>query len=320
MSEALRIGTRRSALALWQAEHVAARIRALDGAPAVELVHIETEGDRIQDVALSQLPGKAFFTKELEEAILDGRVDMAVHSLKDVETAPPAGLELAAVLDREDPRDALAARPGLTLESLPEGARIGTSSLRRRAFIGRWRPDLDVVDLRGNVPTRLRRLDDGDYDAIVLAAAGLIRLGRADRITAHFPFEVMLPAVSQGAVTVQIRSGDEHVERWVRPLDHPETRGATSAERALLREVEGGCQVPLGAHATIRGDRIRIDAAIASLDGGRAVAGGIDGAVADGVDLGRRLADDLLARGGRELMDEIRRALGDDGDVGGTDR
>jgi hydroxymethylbilane synthase len=320
VSEALRIGTRRSALALWQAEHVAARIRALDGAPAVELVHIETEGDRIQDVALSQLPGKAFFTKELEEAILDGRVDMAVHSLKDVETAPPAGLELAAVLEREDPRDALAAGPGLTLDSLPEGARIGTSSLRRRAFIGRWRPDLDVVDLRGNVPTRLRRLDDGDYDAIVLAAAGLIRLGRADRITDHFPFEVMLPAVSQGAVTVQIRSGDARVERWVRPLDHPGTRGATAAERALLREVEGGCQVPLGAHATIHADRIRIDAAIASLDGGRAVAGSIDGAVADGVDLGRRLADDLLQRGGRELMDEIRRALGDDGDVGGTDR
>jgi hydroxymethylbilane synthase len=316
MSTTLRIGTRRSALALWQAEHVAERIRALPGAPPVELVHIETEGDRIQDVALSQLPGKAFFTKELEEAILDGRVDLAVHSLKDVETAPPAGLVLAAVLEREDPRDALAAPPGVTLASLPEGARVGTSSLRRRAFLQRWRPDLVVADLRGNVPTRLRRLDDGDYDAIILAAAGLKRLGRADRIADHLPFDVMLPAVSQGAVTVQIRSDDERIEGWVAPLDHTETRLATSAERALLREVEGGCQVPLGAYATLQGDRLHMEAAIASLDGTRSVAGQIDGGAADGVALGRRLADDLLRRGGRELMDEIRRTLGDRGDGG----
>lgn len=309
MSGPLLIGTRGSALALWQAEHVAGRVRAQAGAPAVELVHIETAGDRIQDVALSQLPGKAFFTKELEQAIADGRVDMAVHSLKDVATAMPDGLILGAILEREDPRDALVARPGLTLESLPEGARIGTSSLRRSAFLRRWRPDLTVVDLRGNVPTRLRRLDDGDFDAIVLAAAGLKRLGRSDRIAGYMPFEVMLPAVSQGAIAIQHRAGDDRVARWIAALDHGDTRRATGAERSLLREVEGGCQVPLGAHATLRDGRMWIDAVIASLDGSHSIEGQADGPPAEAVSLGRELAADLLRRGGAEIMDTIRTAL-----------
>jgi hydroxymethylbilane synthase len=277
-------------------------------APAVELVHIETEGDRIQDVALSKLPGKAFFTKELEAAILDGRVDLAVHSLKDVETAMPSGLVLGATLPREDPRDALVARPGLSLSRLPDGARVGTSSLRRRAFLLRWRSDLDVADLRGNVPTRLRRLDDGDYDAIVLAAAGLKRLGLEDRITDFLPSDIMLPAVSQGAITVQHRTGDERIEPWVRAMDHEATRQATSAERALLREVEGGCQVPLGAHAVVRDGRLELAAAMANLDGSGAVDGAIAGAAADAVVLGRGLAADLMQRGGRAIMDRIRGA------------
>jgi hydroxymethylbilane synthase len=306
VSGPLRIGTRGSALALWQAEHVAARIRSLPDAPEVELVHIQTEGDRIQDVALSKLPGKAFFTKELEEAILDGRVDLAVHSLKDVETAMPQGLVLGAVLEREDPRDALVARPGLGLGSLPEGARVGTSSLRRRAFLKRWRPDLSVDDLRGNVPTRLRRLDEGAYDAIVLAAAGLKRLGLGDRITDYLPFDLMIPAVSQGAIAIQLRAGDEQVEPWITPMEHAPTRQATNAERALLREVEGGCQVPLGAHATIARGRLELAAAIADLDGEGAVAGRIDGSPSDAVGLGRGLAADLLVRGGQRIMDRIR--------------
>jgi hydroxymethylbilane synthase len=315
MSSPLRIGTRASALALWQAEHVAARIRALPGAPEVELVHVETAGDRIQDVALSRLPGKAFFTKELEEAIADGRADLAVHSLKDVATVLPEGLVLGAVLEREDPRDALVAQPGLRLASLPRGARVGTSSLRRVAFLQRWRSDLSVVDLRGNVPTRVRRLDDGDYDAIVLAAAGLKRLALAARITDYIPADVMVPAVSQGAIAVQHRDDDARVARWVRPLDHEATRLATAAERALLREVEGGCQVPLGAHATIRDGRLALEAAMVSLDGGSSVSGRIAGAPADAVMLGRGLAGDLLARGGAAIMDGIRSALGSGGDA-----
>jgi hydroxymethylbilane synthase len=306
MSESLRIGTRGSALALWQAEHVAAKIVATPGSPMVELVHIETQGDKIQDVALSRLPGKAFFTKELEEAITDGRVDLAVHSLKDVETAMPSGLVLGAVLEREDPGDALVARPGLRLETLPDGARIGTSSLRRAAFLRRWRPDLDVADLRGNVPTRLRRLDDGDYDAIILAAAGLKRLGLGHRITDALPFDVMLPAVSQGAIAIQHRADDERVARWIEPMDHAPTRLRTTAERALLREVEGGCQIPLGAHATLRRDRLELAAAVASLDGARFVMGRIAGPPKDAVMLGRGLAGDLLARGGEAIMAAIR--------------
>lgn len=316
MTAPLRIGTRASALALWQAEHVAARIRAQADAPTVELVHIETEGDKIQDVALSRLPGKAFFTKELEAAIQDGRVDLAVHSLKDVETVMPDGLVLGAILEREDPRDALVARPGLSLDSLPTGARVGTSSLRRAAFLRRWRPDLDVVDLRGNVPTRLRRLDDGGYDAIVLAAAGLKRLDLGARITDYFPFSVMLPAVSQGAIAIQLRDGDTATARWVEPLDHPDTRLATTAERALLREVEGGCQVPLGAHATIHEGSMSLAATVADLDGGRAVTGDIEGAAADAVALGRGLADDLLSRGGADIMARIRGTLGAHGSGG----
>lgn len=302
----LRIGTRGSALALWQAEHVAARIGTQAGAPPVELVRIETEGDRIQDVALSRLPGKAFFTKELEQAILDARVDLAVHSLKDVETVMPDGLALTAVLEREDPRDVLIARPGLRLDTLPAGARFGTSSLRRRAFLLRWRPDLEVRDLRGNVPTRIRKLDDGQYDAIVLAAAGVKRLERADRITDYLPSDVLLPAVSQGAIGIQTRTDDERVARWIRPLEHPATRTATTAERALLREVEGGCQVPLGAHATVEDGRLGLAAAVCALDGSRAVEGRRSGDPEAAASIGRELAAELLAGGGAEIMEEIR--------------
>jgi hydroxymethylbilane synthase len=313
--EPVRIGTRGSALAVWQARHVADRIVALPGAPPVELVTIETTGDVIRDVPLSTLPGRAFFTKELESAIADHRVDLAVHSLKDVATAIPARLVLGAILEREDPRDVLVARPDLRLRSLPEGARIGTSSLRRAAFLRRWRPDLAVVDLRGNVPTRLRRLDDGEYDAIVLAAAGLNRLGLEARITDYLPADVMLPAVSQGAIAVQARAGDDRVLRWVAMLDHEPTRLMTTAERALLREVEGGCQVPLGARATIQDGRLELVAAMASVDGSVSVTGRIDGAPGDAVLLGRGLAGDLLARGGAAIMDGIRAGQGN-GDGG----
>lgn len=303
---AIRIGTRASELARWQAEHVADRLRSLPGAPTVDLELIQTEGDRIQDVALSRLPGKAFFTKELEQAILDGRVDLAVHSMKDVETQMPAGLEIGAVLEREDPRDVLVARDGLRLASLPDGAVVGTSSLRRAAFLSRWRPDLQVKDLRGNVPTRIDKLDAGDYDAIVLAAAGIKRLGRGDRITDYFTDDILLPAVSQGAIAVQLRSGDERVGRYVRALEHAATRAATTAERALLRSVEGGCQIPVGAHATVDGDALRLKGAICSLDGRASVEGERDGPVTEAKGVGEDLARDLLGRGGESILAGIR--------------
>jgi hydroxymethylbilane synthase len=248
----LRIGTRESRLARWQAEHVASAIRALAGAPEPELVLIRTEGDRIQDVPLSQVQGKAFFTKEIEEALLRDRVDVAVHSLKDLATQMPGGLVLGAVMERDDPRDALLLRGGL--DQLPAGATVGTSSLRRRAFLARWRPDLELAELRGNVPTRIRKLDEGRYDAIVLAAAGVKRLGLEARISDYLPFEFFLPAVSQGAIGVQIRADDVETAKWVGHLDHPATRWATAAERALLRTLEGGCQVPVGALAQVISD------------------------------------------------------------------
>ncbi len=307
----IRIGTRGSALARWQAEHVADALRTLPGAPPTELVLIRTEGDRIQDVPLSQLPGKAFFTKEIEEALLDGRVDVAVHSLKDLATAIPAGLTLGAVLEREDPRDVLVVREGMEPLALPPGARVGTSSLRRRALLARWRPDLELAELRGNVPTRIRKLDEGGYDAIVLAAAGVKRLGMESRISAFLPLEHVLPAVSQGAVAVQTRADDPRTASWVGALDHPPTRAATASERALLRRLEGGCHVPVGALARADGEEeLSLRGVICSLDGNRAVEGEMRGPAAEPEMLGVVLAEDLLARGGEDILREIRKADG----------
>ncbi len=306
----LRIGTRASALARWQAEHVASALRALPGAPEPELVLIKTEGDRIQDVPLSQVPGKAFFTKEIEEALLTDRVDLAVHSLKDLATEMPPGLALGSILKREDPRDALIAGGTESLEDLPNAARVGTSSLRRRALLARWRPDLRLVELRGNVPTRIRKLDEGGYDAIVLAAAGVKRLGMEDRISSFLPFERFLPAVSQGAIGIQIRSQDEAVARWVEALDDAPTRLATSAERALLRTLEGGCHVPVGAFAEPVGEGLHLRAVVCSVDGATSVEGETSGSSEDPERLGVALAGDLLARGGADILDRIRKEGG----------
>lgn len=308
MDEPIIIGTRGSALATWQAEHVAGRLRELPSSPAVELEFIQTEGDRVLDVALSKLPGKAFFTKELEQAILDGRVHMAVHSMKDMETALPDGLTIGAVLERADPRDVLIGRDGLTLDALPEGARVGTSSLRRTAFLLRWRPDLEVADLRGNVPTRIRKLDDGEYDAIVLAAAGVIRLGMEDRITDWFTDEILLPAVAQGAIGIEVRVDDDATRALVAELEDPPTRQAVTAERAFLRRVEGGCQIPVGAHATVAAGSLTLKAAVCALDGAAAVDGVITGPVDAAAELGGELAVDLLDRGAAGILAEIRAA------------
>jgi len=300
----LRIGTRASALALWQAHHVEALIKDLPGAPQVELVHIKTEGDVRTDVPLWALRGRAFFTKEIDRALLAGAVDLAVHSLKDLSTVLESGLELAATLRREDPRDALLSRTGTGLKDLPSGARVGTSSLRRRAFLSRVRPDLTLLELRGNVPTRIQRLEDGDYDAIVLAAAGVRRLGLESHISELLPTDDFPPAVSQGVIGVACRAADAETLRWLRPLDDQAARVAATAERALLRRLEGGCQVPLGALGTSTGGRLHLYAAVCALNGSEwlTARGEADSTPEQALLLGQRIADELVAKGAARLI------------------
>lgn len=299
----LRIGTRSSALALWQAHHVEALLLA-HGAPAVQLVHIKTEGDLQTEVPLWQAGGRAFFTKEIDRALLEGTVDLAVHSLKDLTTQLDAGQTLAAALTRADPRDALLSRNGLRLADLPPGARIGTSSLRRRAFLMRVRPDLVHAELRGNVPTRVERLKHGDYDAIVLAAAGLARLELLQHVTEYLATDEFPPAVSQGIVGVCARAADAATLRWLLPLDDREARLASTAERALLRRIEGGCQVPLGALATVTDRMLSLRARVCALDGSRHLSaqGSAPASIADARALGERVADELLAQGAGALI------------------
>lgn len=305
-ASALRIGTRGSALALWQARHAAELLEHQADGPPVELVEIETGGDRVVDRALSTLPGKAFFTKEIERALLDRQVDLAVHSLKDLATETPPGLTLPAVLARSDPRDVLVSRTGADLDDLPPGARVGTSSLRRRALVARRRPDLELADLRGNVPTRLDKLDSGRFDAIVLAAAGLERLGLESRVSAHLDPLDHPPAVGQGAIAVQARDDDDATLEWLRRLDHAPTRHAVTAERSLLRRLEGGCQIPLGALATLDGDRLELRAMVCSLDGRQSVEGRRTGRPEHADQLGRELAEELLDRGAESILEHIR--------------
>ena len=306
----LRIGTRASALALWQAREVAARIAAQPAAPPVELVHVRTSGDQQSEVPLWQTRGQAFFTREIDRALLDEEVDVAVHSLKDLPTQLDAGLALAALLPRADPRDVLVSRSGTALAALPERARIGTSSLRRRAFLARLRPDATLLELRGNVPTRIERLQRGEYDAIVLAAAGLARLGLAQHATEYLAPESFPPAVSQGVIGICARSEDEATLRWLAALDDRDARLAASAERALLRRLEGGCQVPLGALATVRGESLTLMACVCALDGSRHLTASATApaAAAEAVPLGVRVAEELLGRGAGELISSEREA------------
>ena len=306
----LRIGTRGSALALWQAHHVEALIKSQPGAPAVELVRIKTEGDVRTDVPLWQIGGRAFFTKEIDKAQLNNEIDIAVHSLKDLSTLLDPGIELAAALEREDPRDAVLSRSGARLMELPRGARVGTSSLRRRAFIARLRPDIELLELRGNVPTRIERMKKGDYDAIILAAAGLRRLELDQHISELLPMDEFPPAVSQGAIGVCMRTGDAEAGRWLRALDNRASRLATTAERALLRRLEGGCQVPLGAIGTLEGDTLRLYAVVCSLDGKKSIQAKsqISASLENATQLGQQVADDLLSQGAASLMANERTA------------
>lgn len=296
----LRIGTRGSALALWQAQHVRTRLARL-GVEA-ELVVIKTSGDQFQSAQLAAIGLKGVFIKELEDALLSRRVDLAVHSMKDVPTEIPEGLVIAAICEREDVRDALLSRNGTDLRTLPEGARIGTSSLRRQAQLLWFRPNLCVVPLRGNVDTRLRKLSAGEVDAIVVAKAGLDRLGASERITEVLSPEISLPAVGQGALGIECRANDRSVCELLTVLDHPETRVAITAERALLAALQGGCQVPVGAWGRIQDGRLVLDAAVLASDGSACIRQRAEDQPANAAALGRRLAQTLLEAGADRLL------------------
>jgi hydroxymethylbilane synthase len=294
----IRIGSRGSALALWQAEHVRGRLAALGHDAAIRV--ITTTGDRVQDPRLELVGGKGAFLKEIEEAMLAGEIDLAVHSLKDVPTALPAGLRLCAVLERGDPRDALLSQAGLGLKKLPRGARIGTTSLRRRAQVASLRPDLVLQDLRGNVDTRIRKLREGSCDAIVLAVAGLERLGRRGEATEVLEPDLFLPAPGQGAIALECRQDDAATAARVAPLDHPPTARAVAAERALLGGLQGGCNVPLGAYAVEDDGALRRTAFVARPDGSGLLRGQVRDP--DPLRAGAALAEQLLARGAGELI------------------
>ena len=294
----VRIGSRGSALALWQAEHVRQRLAALGHEASIRV--ITTTGDRVQDRRLEEVGGKGAFLKEIEEAMLAGEVDLAVHSLKDVPTALPAGLRLCGVLERADPRDAVLSSAGLALKRLPAGARVGTTSLRRRAQVAALRPDLVLQDLRGNVDTRIRKLREGACEAVLLAVAGLERLGRRGEATEVLEAEAFLPAPGQGAIALECRDGDGQVAAAVAPLDHAPTARAVAAERALLARLQGGCNVPLGAYAVEEDGAVRLTAFVARPDGSGLLRG--QARDADPRRAGAALAEQLLARGARELM------------------
>jgi len=299
----LTIGTRGSALALWQARHVADRLRAIDPTLDVDLNVIKTRGDKILNVPLAMVGGKGLFVKEIEEALLAGDADVAVHSIKDVPAELPPGLHLGAIPQREDPRDALVSRSG-SLQEIPTGGRIGTSSLRRTCLLSAIRPDIEICGLRGNVNTRLRKLDEGQFDAVVLAAAGLKRLGFEDRITQYLEFP-WLPAVGQGALGLETRIDDERTDAWVQQLHHRQTALCVGAERALLRRLEGGCQVPIAAHATLSAQVVSVQAMVGHPSGSPVFRGRRQGPADQAAALGDALAGELLEQGAREVLAQL---------------
>lgn len=305
MKAKLTIGTRQSLLALWQSNHIAALLCKQYPECEVVLKKIVTKGDRILDVPLAQIGGKGLFTKEIEEDLLDGTVDLAVHSLKDMPTVLPEGLCLTAITERANVGDAFVSNKYGSFEELPLGAVVGTSSMRRKAQLLAKRPDLEIRDLRGNVDTRLRKLDEGLYDAIILAAAGLERLGHGDRISSLIPADVCLPAVGQGALAIEARTEDKEVRDMLSFLNDLNTKQATDAERAFLGLLEGGCQVPIGVHADVEGENIRIEAIIAALDGSTILRDTINGKADDAVSLGQQLGKKMLAAGGQEILASI---------------
>jgi hydroxymethylbilane synthase len=305
MTNLLRIATRKSPLALWQAEHVRAALEELHPGLAVELVTFTTQGDKILDTPLARIGGKGLFVKELEVALLEGRADLAVHSMKDVPMEFPPGLGLVAIGEREDPRDAFVSGAHAGLDALPDGAVVGTSSLRRQCQLRRRRPDLVVRDLRGNVNTRLARLDAGDYDAVILASAGLKRLGFQARIRAELAPEVLLPAVGQGALGLEARLDDTRTAALVAPLNHSGTALRVAAERALNRRLQGGCQVPIAGYAELHADTLHLRALVGSVDGSEVIEDELRGPAAEAAELGEALAERLLAAGAGRILRDV---------------
>lgn len=305
------IGTRGSKLALWQAEWVKSELQSLHSGLDVELNKIKTTGDKILDVPLAQVGGKGLFVKEIEEALLSGGADLAVHSMKDVPTDFPGGLHLPVICRREDPRDAFISRIRQSqfeirnFSELPSGATIGTSSLRRSCQLLSLRPDLKIQQLRGNLDTRLRKLDEGLFDAVILAAAGVKRLGWAARVTEILSTEISLPAIGQGAIGIECRIGDEFITSLIAPLNHAETSVCVRAERAFLKKLEGGCQVPIAAHARLADGRVAMDGLVGSIAGDRIIRGHIAGKEEEAESLGIALAEDILSRGAKEVLDEV---------------
>lgn len=302
MTNTVRIATRSSRLALWQANWVKDRIARLFPEISVELIHIKTTGDRILDSPLAKIGGKGLFVKELEIAMLNNEADIAVHSMKDVPTELPEGLEISVITKRENPADAFVSNNFDSFEALPPNAVVGTSSLRRMAQLQRKRPDLEFRTLRGNVNTRLNKLDEGQYDAIILAAAGLIRLEMEDRIKQSIPFEISLPAIGQGVICIESRVGDRDILEIISSLQDPDTSDTIQAERALLKRLNGGCQVPLAGHAVIRGELLELTGMLASPDGTAFIRLIESGAIKDAREIGTRLGTRLLDSGGREIL------------------
>ena len=299
------VGTRGSQLALWQAEWVQRQLKAIVPDISVILKRIQTSGDKIQDVPLAKIGGKGLFVKEIEEALLRRDIDLAVHSMKDVPSELPEGLEIVCVPEREDPRDALIACKGYTLATLPVGARVGTSSLRRQAQLLHVRPDLEIAMLRGNVDTRLRKIREGYFDAIILAASGLKRLGWDQEVTEYLSVDVSLPAIGQGSLGLEGRKDDTLVQDLVAQFEHRPTRIAITAERALLAGLEGGCQVPIAGYATLQGDTLTLDGLVASLDGKRYIRQVLSGPAGEAEAIGARVAEQLLDGGAQPILQEI---------------
>jgi len=305
MTNILKIATRQSPLALWQAEFVKAELEKIHPELHVELVPMVTRGDKILDTPLAKIGGKGLFVKELELAMLDGRADIAVHSMKDVPMEFPEGLGLSVICEREDPRDAFVSNTYQLLDQLPQGAKVGTCSLRRQCQLKAKRPDIQILDLRGNVGTRLSKLDEGHYDAIILASAGLKRLGLKDRIAHEIEPDWMLPAGGQGAVGIECRTDDVRVQNYLAPLNHDETAFRVKAERAVNQRLQGGCQVPIGVFSIIENDQIHINALVGELDGTEIIQHQIVGHINQAETLGIKLAEQLLDSGAARILDAL---------------
>lgn len=301
----IRIATRKSPLALWQSEHVARLLQQAHPGLDVELVQMSTQGDKILDSPLAKVGGKGLFVKELEQSMMEGRADIAVHSMKDVPAELPAGLHLPVVIAREEPRDAFVSAHHARFDALPHGARVGTSSLRRQCQLKAARPDLEILDLRGNVGTRLRKLDEGQFDAVILASAGLMRLGLAERITERLSPRVCLPAVGQGVIGIECREDDAEINALVAAANDAETGTRIRAERAMNARLGGGCQVPIAGHAVLDGDGVTLDGLVGYPDGSMILRAERSGPVADAEAVGAALADELLGRGADRILKSV---------------